>query len=1164
MEMKKERDDFSLNRGIYDGNTGQFISYAELNIQIARLIDYLRKEHPKANRIALFMNQSADYSLCFMALYEAGLVPMPLSPDADNSPERLAGFLQGAGIDLILTTGMYHQHPFWGTEAARQFPVCTLDEITLKLANYSDTLTKTAAVNSSELGYIVNTSGSSGKPKQVLVSRGGLPFCIRGHIEALNITSEDKIAAFADVAFDAHIIEMYMAKDSGANLFIVPADCRRDLTKLAKFYQTHKITVGVFVASMLRKCEPNDFPALRVVICTGEKIDNNIIHKWRHRLLVDGYGPAENTIATWLKLIQLKETQQVVKMVMIPETSCHILKVDSTTPAEQGEEGELCIAGPGVALGYTDLELTQERFITLPEGRLRLYRTRDLACLNNDGTIDIVGRLDRQVKIYGKLVCPEEIEEAIKNSEPKKIAAVYVDAKVNDQGHPDFVAYIELRQGEEALDLAFLYEKISTYLGQTFIPTRWVFVEKLPQSPSQKTTIQGLNLSELTVLRLRGSSGQLPKAGLEEELARLFLEILAIEAGFELFRDDNFFELGGKSLQATVMIQILRSNYRLRLSYEQFVHSATPEQLARAIRRLQAKTEKKEIIELYLERETPANAPVFLIHSLLGDAERDYERLKSSWNNPRSLYAVNARGLNDSNDMDNNLLAIGYDYYLAIKNRYPRGPKIIAGWSLGGILALLVKHFFDRDQDQSVEVVMIDSESPTLFKDMSCNAYAHYLHDLFEKKLMGQTSLKTLPLSIETLSHLPKEQQIYRLFSEVLTALRDSASATEENKRLLVLIQNLLLGVLKLRWDNKMTESHLIAATATQESRGKRLGWPDSVKMKSLSVISGDHDSIVLAPLNAKAIAEHLEKISADFQAHFMVRVFSEDLRSRSIADINNEDLRYYIPAKGCQTTRYENNFNLLEMIRDDYLGSDQKVFLLLGNAGSGKTTFVQFLAKYLKERLSNTITLYIPLACYENPARGLIEAHLKKMELTDSQIAHLKKHQKFVFIIDGYDETDKGQYQNLYATNRFDQWNAKVIIACRSSYLYNVQNYRLIFYPVKNGKPLYSGLNEINLVPFDDTQIKEYIQSFLMHPPEEIEIEEGWQDAQTHIDHIDQLPGLRELIRTPFLLRVLMEVLPQIVEEYKEKPQIEAIPLTQSKILDAFIDNLWGRQAVK
>src|SRR5207248_3010975 len=98
----------------------------------------------------------------------------------------------------------------------------------------------------------------------VLISRKGLEPCIQSHIDILKITAEDKIAAFADVAFDAHIAEMKLGEKSGASLFIVPFDYRRDFTKLIKFYQTNKITVGVFVASMLRKCEPKDFPELRV------------------------------------------------------------------------------------------------------------------------------------------------------------------------------------------------------------------------------------------------------------------------------------------------------------------------------------------------------------------------------------------------------------------------------------------------------------------------------------------------------------------------------------------------------------------------------------------------------------------------------------------------------------------------------------------------------------------------------------------------------------------------------------------------------------------------------------------------------------------------------------------------------------------------------------
>lgn len=683
---------------------------------------------------------------------------------------------------------------------------------------------------------------------------------------------------------------------------------------------------------------------------------------------------------------------------------------------------------------------------------------------------------------------------------------------------------------------------------------------------SQKTTIKGLpELNELSIKRLQGNSNQEPKNGLEKEIAKLFLDILQIpEKDFILFRDDNFFELGGKSLQATVMIQILRNKYKLRLSYEQFVRNATIEQLSRAILRVQNKAEKKEIISFYTEQQVSGNAPVFLIHSLLGDAEMDYEKLKSVWNSPRSLYAISARGLKDPEDMDNDLLSIAYDYYLAIKSICPRGPKIIAGWSLGGILAALIKYFFEMDNDCSVEVVMIDSESPTIFQLMSPLEYAKYLHDLFEKKLMGQFSVKTLPLSTEELSILPKEQQIYKLFQAVASNL--SGMGIEENKRLLAIVRNLLLGVFKLRLSTIITDVHLITASETQKNRkDKNLCWPSSlVEIKDVETFTGDHHSIIFVQNSAKLIANYLEKVSSTFQNYFMVNMLSAELQSMPIADINEDELRYYIPAKGCRNNNYENSFELFEHITNNYLNSKQNVLLLLGDAGTGKTTFVQFLSKHLKQNLKGSVTLYIQLALYENPTHGLIESHLRRLGLSDIQIKHLKGHQKFFIIIDGYDETDKGQYQNLYATNRLDQWNAQIIIACRSSYLYNAQNHKLLFCPIKKNNPNYSGLNELSIVPFEDSQIENYITKFLNNPPEELEIDEDWQEVQKYLDHIDQLPGLRELIRTPFLLRVLMEVLPQIVSNYENIPFDKRIPLTQSKILDTFVESLWERQTIK
>ena len=315
-----------------------------------------------------------------------------------------------------------------------------------------------------------------------------------------------------------------------------------------------------------------------------------------------------------------------------------------------------------------------------------------------------------------------------------------------------------------------------------------------------------------------------------------------------------------------------------------------------------------------------------------------------------------------------------------------------------------------------------------------------------------------------------------------------------------------------------------------------------------------------------------------------------EKLQNAIAMDIDKEEQQYYIPVQGCFNSNYANSFELYTdtSLKDNatkssenekltgevnkFLTNDKKnVLLLLGNSGSGKTMFCQFLSGLLFQQQDKVIVLYMTLGSFDDPSHNLIEQYLQQAGLKEKEIKYLREHHKFVFILDGYDEISRGEglHQNLYATNHFEQWQAKIIISCRSSYLINVKDYRLCFYPLEHGKSDTAAFTEINLVPFSEDQIKRYINVFLEKPPAEVllersDLEEKWQNPQTYLDYIDILPGLKTLISTPFLLRILMEVLPHIVADYQSVPVEERLQLTVTTLYDYFFKNYYKRQADK
>ncbi len=1184
---------------LYALNCDKPISYADLYQRVMQFANYLLIKHPDVKNVGLFLSQSVEYTVCFLALHFAGKVLMPLSPDHDNTADRLASFVNNGQIELIISTSEYSRHPFLYHDAVKNRKIIFLDKENSVISSYSKNK-PTVNTKLSDLAYFTNTSGSSGKPKQLRIPHTGIYALMIGHIKTLNVIPQDRIAAFADIHFDAHIAEIVTAVGSGASLYIVPADYRRDLTYLSKFYSEHKITVAVFVASMLKQCNVKDFPHLRIIICTGEKQDDETLIKWTKQgiVIIDGYGPAENTVATYLKKIEYtNETSnsfiRKTTMHIIPGTEIFVLPKNINFREEKGHiqqvsngiEGEIYLAGKGIAAGYINQDMTRERFFEIqhpdnPHLTTRVFKSNDLAIRTTNGEILIQGRVDRQLKIYGKLICPEEIEITINEVCPE-ISIVIIDAQVNREGHPDFICYLQPKDITQPINLADIYHKVANKLGPSFIPTRWIIIEKIPLLPSLKPTLLGLPpLTALKVRRIQGDGNQLPGedlpeiyADIEKKLAQLFLDILIIpEPDFVLHRNDNFFELGGKSLQAIILLQMLRQPpFNLRLRFSDFLLAPTVEQLTRLIMRQHKNTQIKSIIPLYIEQQKTVNVPVFFIHSLLGDVEFDSEKMMRAWNYPHSVHGISARGITDPLDMDTGLMTIAMDYFNAIKKISPRGPKVIAGWSLGGILSLLVKQLFLDEGQTDVITVMIDSESPTIFQNMTSQAYSEFLNDLLMKKIAGQIGLKEMPITTQQLGKFSKEEQIYHLIMSLEKNLAEPG--LDNKKRLLKTVKGLLLGILKVRLEKSVDGVHLIAASETQQKHNSdRLQWPSLIKLESLISHVSDHDSIMLTPANSKIVAQHLYNLCIALQDKLKKAQLLDALRAKKIDEIDDNELRYYIPQHivPAQTNTIKatdaDKQNVIHFIVEKFLRSDQLVLTLFANAGEGKTTCCNSLARRLQQEfvIFNKIVLYITLAHVENPLHRLIETHLENMGFSTAEIQYFQENFEFVIIIEGRDENNEGLYQNLYVKNQMNKWKAQVIYSVRSTYKINAQDYQRLFYPLYNNQVAAHKYSEITLDQFDDNQIDNFVRHFMANPPPDVIIDDEWRDPEKCINYIKMLPNMRVLARNPFLLRVLLEVLARIVRDYESKPLAEREVFTQLHILEPFVNSLWERQANK
>ena len=255
-----------------------------------------------------------------------------------------------------------------------------------------------------------------------------------------------------------------------------------------------------------------------------------------------------------------------------------------------------------------------------------------------------------------------------------------------------------------------------------------------------------------------------------------------------------------------------------------------------------------------------------------------------------------------------------------------------------------------------------------------------------------------------------------------------------------------------------------------------------------------------------------------------------------------------YIPpqAKPSLNSLEDSQFPLMGKV-NEFLESDHKVFLLLGDSGAGKSTFSRELEYDLwrsYKNKSDPIPLHINLPTIDKPEHDMIAKQLRRTEFTEPQIREMKHYRRFILICDGYDESQ--QTRNLYMSNELNQpggWNAQMVITCRSEYLGD--DYRHRFQPGDRDKQHDSLFQEAVITPFSLDQVHAYIHQYVsLHQP-------LWQSGD-YKNALELIPSLKDLVKNPFLMALSLEVLPRMVDPGQ---QLSTARVTRVGLYDHFVE---------
>ncbi|KAF9087146.1 WD domain protein, partial [Mortierella sp. GBA35] len=290
------------------------------------------------------------------------------------------------------------------------------------------------------------------------------------------------------------------------------------------------------------------------------------------------------------------------------------------------------------------------------------------------------------------------------------------------------------------------------------------------------------------------------------------------------------------------------------------------------------------------------------------------------------------------------------------------------------------------------------------------------------------------------------------------------------------------------------------------------------------------------------------------------VPVVEQDIRlflARRLDQHERHNQVVYIPpqAKASLEAKDDDSFPLMEKVKE-FLENNQQVFLVLGDSGVGKSTFIRHLEQELMGdyKPGGRIPLFINLPAIDKPEKELISEQLKTLDFTDDNIQEMKRDRQFILICDGYDESQLAI--NLHSTNSFnqpDQWDVKMVISCRSTYL--SQNYRDRFQPqpIDRYRPPTPHLfQEAVIVPFSNAQIKDYVEQFV-RDKEVHKLFNGrpiWS-SEEYVDKLMRVPKLMSLVTNPFLLILSLRTLPIMVYGVRDLTEIE---VSRARMYEVFV----------
>ena len=524
------------------------LTYGELDQWSDEVAAYLtRNGIGRKHSVGIWWQRGFELHVAILGIIKAGAAYVPV--DREIPAERVEVIMEEVGATACFSMQQLNIECKMLTVPALPKPTAE----TLKTSPSGGDL------EGADCAYVLYTSGSTGKPKGIPISHKQICHLVRAEQTIFNIKPEDKVYQGFSVSFDMWCEETWISYFAGATLWIADSTTSKAIDELSDTLNRENITILHAVPSLLAVME-DSIPSLRLVNAGGEACTPQVLAKWAKGGIkfYNSYGPTETTVTA--TIAELHPGDAIVIGQPLPNYNLAVVD-DQLNLLPYGEAGELVITGPGVSSGYVKLpQLTSEKFVPKPVSLSALpgdkvYRTGDAAIINKDGTIDLQGRFDDQIKLRGYRIELGEIENRLNGIAGVMSAAVAV--RKDNTGQEQLVGYVVM-EDQICIEENLFRLELSKTLPSYMVPGTIITLPEMPRMPSGKINRKALPMPEsFTVDQNSAAQETLDlNAPAHDRILAILRRVFpnkTIDPSMDFFDD-----LGGHSLLAAGFVSQLR------------------------------------------------------------------------------------------------------------------------------------------------------------------------------------------------------------------------------------------------------------------------------------------------------------------------------------------------------------------------------------------------------------------------------------------------------------------------------------------------------------------------------------------------------------------------------------------------------------------------------